>query len=80
MPKIWIVACPSRIRSAPDMGSGELGYHVGATQEITSSGLVGIRYDHYDPDQDAREQQAVRVVPFNPELRHAQALPRYAPI
>jgi len=30
---------------------------------VTAWGLLGVRYDHYDPDQDAREQQAVQVVP-----------------
>lgn len=41
----------------------ELGWHLGATQEVTRWALVGLRYDRYDPDQDAREQQAVQVVP-----------------
>ncbi|HEY3253645.1 MAG TPA: hypothetical protein VGJ91_06840, partial [Polyangiaceae bacterium] len=41
----------------------EFGWYLGATQEITAWGLVGIRYDHYDPDQDAREQTPVQVVP-----------------
>lgn len=41
----------------------ELGWYLGATQEVTAWGLLGIRYDRYDPDQDAREQQAVQVVP-----------------
>jgi len=41
----------------------EFGWYLGATQEVTAWGLLGVRYDHYDPDQDAREQQAVQVVP-----------------
>lgn len=41
----------------------ELGWYLGATQEITAFGLVGIRYDRYNPDQDSSEQRAVQVVP-----------------
>ncbi|HEY0463794.1 MAG TPA: hypothetical protein VGC79_06275 [Polyangiaceae bacterium] len=52
---------------ADPVGAGydlrELGWYVGVTQELTSWGLVGVRYDRYDPDQDAREQQAAQVVP-----------------
>jgi hypothetical protein len=41
----------------------ELGGYVGATQEITAFGQVGIRYDRYDPDADSNEQKAAQVVP-----------------
>ena len=41
----------------------EFGWYLGVTQELTRWGLVGVRYDRYDPDQDAREQQALEVVP-----------------
>jgi hypothetical protein len=41
----------------------ELGWYLGATQELTSWATLGVRYDHYDPDRDAREQQATEVVP-----------------
>ncbi len=41
----------------------EFGWYLGATQEITAFGLVGIRYDRYNPDQDSSEQRAVQVVP-----------------
>ncbi len=41
----------------------ELGWYLGATQEITAFGLIGIRYDRYNPDQEASEQRAVQVVP-----------------
>jgi len=47
----------------------ELGWYLGATQELTRWGLVGVRYDHYDPDQDARERQAVQVVPRDRSYR-----------
>jgi len=41
----------------------QLGYYAGASQEITRWALVGVRYDHYDPDADAREQEPFAVVP-----------------
>jgi hypothetical protein len=31
----------------------ELGFYVGATQELTQWGAIGVRYDRYDPDRDA---------------------------
>lgn len=52
---------------ADPVGAGydlrELGWYVGVTQELTSWWLVGVRYDRYQPDQDALEQQAAQVVP-----------------
>jgi hypothetical protein len=55
------------IEVADPIGAGhdlrELGWYLGATQEITEWGLVGVRYDRYDPDQDARDQQPTQVVP-----------------
>jgi hypothetical protein len=55
------------LEPADPVGAGydlrEFGYYVGATQELTAFGLVGIRYDRYNPDQDAHEQQALNVVP-----------------
>ncbi len=52
---------------ADPVGAGhdlhELGWYLGVTQEVSAWGLLGVRYDHYDPDQDAREQQAAQVVP-----------------
>jgi hypothetical protein len=41
----------------------QLGYYVGASQEITRWALVGVRYDRYDPDADAREQEPFVLVP-----------------
>lgn len=55
------------LEPADPVGAGhalrELGYCVGITQELTRFALVGLRYDRYDPDQDARELQALHVVP-----------------
>ncbi|MBX3221194.1 MAG: hypothetical protein KF795_11795 [Labilithrix sp.] len=41
----------------------QLGYYLGASQEITRWALVGVRYDRYDPDADAREQEPFALVP-----------------
>jgi hypothetical protein len=55
------------VEPADPIGAGydlrEFGYSAGITQELTSLALVGVRYDRYNPDQDAREQQALAVVP-----------------
>lgn len=41
----------------------QLGYYLGASQEITRWALVGVRYDRYDPDSDAREQEPFALIP-----------------
>jgi hypothetical protein len=41
----------------------ELGWYVAATQQLTPWCAVGVRYDHYDPDADARQQVGVNLVP-----------------
>lgn len=41
----------------------EVGGYIGATQEVTAWGLLGIRYDRYNPDEDSSEQLAAAVVP-----------------
>jgi len=55
------------IEPADPVGAGrdlrEFGWYLGATQEITAFGLIGLRYDRYNPDQDASELRAVQVVP-----------------
>jgi hypothetical protein len=55
------------VEPADPIGAGydlrELGWYLGATQEITRWALVGLRYDRYNPDQDAREGVAANVVP-----------------
>lgn len=43
----------------------ETGYYVGISQELTRWGLLGLRYDKYDPDSDASEQQGLTLVPRN---------------
>ncbi|HYQ45410.1 MAG TPA: hypothetical protein VER11_25665 [Polyangiaceae bacterium] len=58
----------------------EFGWYLGAIQEVTRWALLGVRYDFYDPDQDAREQRAVQVVPRDRSYRALSflAMFRYA--
>ncbi len=54
---------------ADPVGAGhdlrELGGYVGATQELTPWAMIGVRFDRYDPDQDASRQRAITVVPVD---------------
>ena len=43
----------------------ELGFYFGATQELTKWGMIGLRYDRYDPDSDATRQSVASLVPVN---------------
>jgi hypothetical protein len=46
----------------------QLGWHIGASQEVTRWAMVGVRYDLYNPDSDAREQEPFAVVPRDPSI------------
>ncbi len=46
----------------------QFGFYVGASQEITPWALIGVRYDRYDPDADAREREPFSVVPRDASL------------
>ncbi len=54
---------------ADPVGAGhdlrEVGWSGAATQELTRWGMVGVRYDVYNPDGDASQQRAVRLVPID---------------
>jgi hypothetical protein len=52
----------------------ELGYYVGLVQEIGRFGVVGFRYDVYDPNLDAFDMRRARLLPFG------QAITTYAPL
>lgn len=41
----------------------ELGFYVGLTQEITKYGIVGFRYDYYDPNSDFLDKRSGRIIP-----------------
>ena len=46
----------------------ERGWYVAVTQEITRWALVGVRYDTFDPDADARDQRPFALVPRDSSL------------
>lgn len=41
----------------------EMGGYVGVTQEVTRHAVIGVRYDRYNPDADAADQQGAARVP-----------------
>ena len=59
-----IVADP--IASSHDLR--ELGWYVGAVQEVTRWVHVGVRYDRYNPDSDASEREPFALVPRDPSF------------
>lgn len=44
------------------------GLYLGVTQEVTKWATVGVRWDRYDPDADAREQEPFALVPRDPSV------------
>ena len=46
----------------------ELGGVLSVTQELTRWGMIGVRYDTFDPDADARDQRAFGLVPKDASL------------
>jgi len=69
---VWATNLDRGIEPADPVSAGrdlrELGWHVGLTQEVTRYGMVGVRYDRYDPDADASEQQGKTLVPRDSTL------------
>jgi hypothetical protein len=51
----------------------ELGFYVAALQEITRFGMVGFRYDYYDPNSNAFDKREGQLVPYS-EAIHTSAL------
>ncbi len=47
----------------------ELSYYVAFTQEVTEYGVVGFRYDYYNPNADLFEQRASKTVPVAQHVR-----------
>jgi hypothetical protein len=44
---------------------GELGYYVGVVQDLTKWGVVGLRYDYYDPNFNAVDSRGGKLLPFS---------------
>jgi hypothetical protein len=47
------------------LDSRELGFYAGITQEVTRWGVVGFRYDYYDPNGDFFDKRAGKLIPTN---------------
>jgi len=43
----------------------ELGFAAGLSQDLFGLGVLGLRYDRYDPDADASERRAAALVPLD---------------
>jgi hypothetical protein len=43
----------------------EMGFYVGLVQDVTKWGVVGLRYDYYDPNFDALDKRQARLIPFS---------------
>jgi hypothetical protein len=52
----------------------ELGYYIGITQEIVRYGIVGFRFDYYDPNLDASDKRRGNLLPYS------QAITTYSPL
>ncbi|HLK36665.1 MAG TPA: hypothetical protein VKU41_07915 [Polyangiaceae bacterium] len=52
----------------------ELGYYVGFVQDVTRYGVVGFRFDYYDPNSDAFDARQGRLIPFS------EAIKTYSPL
>ena len=52
----------------------ELGWYVGATQEVTRYGLLGLRYDFYDPNSNAFDKRAGQLIPYSEAIKNISPL------
>jgi hypothetical protein len=52
----------------------ELGFYVGVTQDLGPYGLVGFRYDFYDPNSNAFDKRQGLLLPFSQAIKTASPL------
>ena len=52
----------------------ELGFYAAVTQEIDRYGVIGFRFDYYDPNFDALDSRAGQLIPFT------EAIKTYSPL
>lgn len=50
---------------ASGLDTRELGFYFAAQQEITQWGVVGLRYDFYDPNSNAFDKRGGNLIPFS---------------
>jgi hypothetical protein len=64
---VWATNLDRALYIADPLAAGrdlrELGWWIGATQQLTRWCAIGVRYDRYDPDSDARQQVGSSIVP-----------------
>ncbi|HEX4459983.1 MAG TPA: hypothetical protein VIA18_18525 [Polyangia bacterium] len=64
---VWATNLDRALMPADPIAAGrplrELGWYVAATQELGRFASVGLRYDRYDPDADARATVGASIVP-----------------
>jgi hypothetical protein len=46
----------------------ELGWYVGVVQEVMTYGLVGFRYDYYDPNADIFDKRGGKLLPYSDRI------------
>ncbi len=47
----------------------ELGYYAGAVQEVGRYGVIGLRYDYYDPNSNAFDRRGGSLIPFSEAIK-----------
>jgi hypothetical protein len=52
----------------------ELGFYVGVTQDITPYGIVGFRYDYYDPNSNLFDKREGLLLPYSEAIKTASPL------
>jgi len=52
----------------------ELGFYAGVVQDLGEYGVVGFRYDYYDPNSDAFDKRGGRLLPYS------EAIQTYSPL
>jgi hypothetical protein len=52
----------------------ELGFYVGVTQDIGPYGLLGFRFDYYDPNSNAFDKRQGLLLPFSEAIKTASPL------
>jgi hypothetical protein len=64
---VWAANLDRALQPADPVATGrdlrELGWYLAFTQQLTKWAAVGVRYDRYDPDQDAVDRQGAKLVP-----------------
>jgi hypothetical protein len=54
--------------TGPGIDLRELGYYIAFTQEITKYGVVGFRYDVYDPNSDVTDTRRGKILPSSQKI------------